>query len=569
MKAALSEQKLRGGYYTPAPIAEFLASWCIQSSTSRVLEPSCGDGNLLEAAVQALLSRGATKKAVGDLLSGVEFDVQEASKSTVRLKSLGVPQAASMVQEGDFFVFCQQQLALRGKKARFDAVIGNPPFIRYQNFPEEHRTLAFEIMREAGLSPNRLTNSWVPFLIASSLLLSERGRIGMIIPAELFQVGYAAEIRQFLSDFFHRITIVTFKRLVFDDIQQEIVLLLGEKENTGEEGIRIVEFEDARELNSFSATSVAESELKPLDHSTEKWTKYFLDTEEIALLRELRQHPQLTLSGSVLDVDVGVVTGDNTFFVLTEEELADNGLSKYVENIVTRSNQLAGVVITPQDFKANTKKGASVHLLRPPEADLHTLPKALRTYIRYGEGQGVNQGYKCRIRKRWFIVPSVWSPDAFMLRQVHGFPKLVLNQIGATCTDTIHRVRFLPVGLAQAGVTSEDVTAAFLNSLTFAFSEVVGRSYGGGVMTFEPSECERLPLPLVNVAGLDFQKIDGLMRKGEIEKVLDETDRVLLRDGLGLDKSEIHMVRGIWNKLRDRRIYRRKPTDKAIIQQVA
>lgn len=558
MKADLSEQKLRGGYYTPSSIAEFLAAWAIPSPTCRVLEPSCGDGSLLEASARALVKLGATPAKIAKQLVGIEFNADEAAKAQARLLEQGIGKSQTVVRHGDFFSFCQEQLVLTGSAGRFDAVIGNPPFIRYQNFPEEHRNLAFEIMRQAGLNPNRLTNSWVPFLVAASLLLSEKGRVAMVIPAELFQVGYAAEIRQFLSDFFHRLTIVTFRRLVFEEIQQEVVLLLGEKEVVGEEGIRVVEFEDARSLNSFCAVTVSQSEVKPLDHSREKWTQYFLDTEEIHLLRELRRHPGLILSGQVLDVDVGVVTGDNDFFILTEAQVSEYGLGDYVENIVTRSNQLSGALFNGGDFAANAGRQAPVYLLRPPEVDFPSLPVELQSYIERGESSGVNQGYKCRIRKRWYIVPSVWSPDAFMLRQVHGFPKLVLNQAGATSTDTVHRVRFLPGGLAMAEATPESVTASFVNSLTFAFSEVMGRSYGGGVLTFEPSECEHLPLPLLNGSNLDLEKVDALLRSGSVESALDETDRILLRDGLGLDKPEIHLVRGIWNKLRDRRINRKK-----------
>ena len=83
--------------------------------------------------------------------------------------------------------------------------------------------------------------------------------------------------------------------------------------------------------------------------------------------------------------------------------------------------------------------------------------------LRWEKSKGYHQGYKCRIRKRWYVVPSVWVPDAFMLRQVHAYPKLVLNTAQAVCTDTIHRVRFLN------GANGETVIAAYLNSLTFAF----------------------------------------------------------------------------------------------------
>jgi adenine-specific DNA-methyltransferase len=138
-----------------------------------------------------------------------------------------------------------------------------------------------------------------------------------------------------------------------------------------------------------------------------------------------------------------------------------------------------------------------------------------------------------------------------MLRQVHAYPKLVLNAAQATCTDTIHRVRF------RHGANGKAVTAAYLNSLTFAFSEVTGRSYGGGVLTFEPSEAERLPLPLINAEQLDLAYFDRRLREGDIDAVLDVTDKVLLRDGLGLRSDQISILRGIWVKLRDRRINRK------------
>ena len=58
LTADASNQKLRGGYYTPPVIARFLAGWAIGAPSDEVLEPSCGDGELLEAAAQRLLDLG-------------------------------------------------------------------------------------------------------------------------------------------------------------------------------------------------------------------------------------------------------------------------------------------------------------------------------------------------------------------------------------------------------------------------------------------------------------------------------------------------------------------------------
>ncbi|MCV5926957.1 hypothetical protein OFO11_34205, partial [Escherichia coli] len=49
----------------------------------------------------------------------------------------------------------------------------------------------------------------------------------------------------------------------------------------------------------------------------------------------------------------------------------------------------------------------------------------LKEYIRLGEEEGVHTGYKCRVRKRWYEVPSIYISDGFLFRQIHKYPLLV------------------------------------------------------------------------------------------------------------------------------------------------
>lgn len=565
MKPALSYQKLRGGYYTPQPIAHFLAQWAVQSATTQILEPSCGDGEILEQALQALIEQGASKEEAIFQTHGVEIEGQERVRALDRIRALGFQPDETTIHRGDFFAYCQQHLMADkglfslcsdGQPRFFDAIIGNPPFVRYQNFPEEQRKPAFQIMKTAGMNPSRLTNTWVPFLVAASFLLTESGRLAMVIPAELLQVNYAAELRLFLSNYFNKLTLITFKKLVFEGIQQEIVLLLAEGNGGETTEIRTIELNGIDDLASYEHTDFSSSELKPMDHSTEKWTQYFLDTDEIELLRTIKENPRLTEAGKVIDVDVGVVTGQNQFFVLSEEQIKNVSLKRYSQRIVSRSGHLRGTIFSEEDWQSNTEKNYPAYLLDLPKKDFDELPQAAQDYIKTGEAAEYHTGFKCRIRPRWYIVPSVWTPDAFMLRQVHGYPKLIVNKAGATCTDTIHRVRLLN------GKSADVIAAAFLNSLTFAFSEVMGRSYGGGVLELEPNEAERLPIPLIGSDNLDIQKLHALLLDNNINAVLDITDKVLLIDGLGLKEQEVKMLRGIWIKLRDRRINRKHSGNK-------
>ncbi len=493
------------------------------------------------------MSLGADIFTAQNLVQGIELDPQEAQKASDRIHTLaGLTRA--QVDIGDFFTYCQSYLF---EDRLFDAIIGNPPFIRYQNFPEHHRTMAFNLMQLAGLHPNRLTNSWVPFLVAATLLLKKTGRLAMVIPAELLQVNYAAELRYFLSNYYSYLTLITFKKLVFSGIQQEVVLLLGEKNGTDHTGIRTIELDGIEDLASFEHAALIGERLKEMDHSTEKWTMYFLEEEELQLIRALKSHPQLTIASDVIDVDVGIVTGLNEFFVLNEQDVEKHDLQPYTQRIVGRSAHLPGILFSESDWLANVERQSPAFLFSPPDEPIYRLPVQLKKYVTNGEEKGLNKGYKCRIRNRWYIVPSVWIPNAFMLRQVHHYPKIILNDASATCTDTIHRVRL------RNGTPAKTITAAFLNSLTFAFSEIIGRSYGGGVLELEPNEAEKLPLPLMGADCLDLIELDGLLREGNISTALDITDEVLLRRAMGLSFEETRMLRNIWQKLRDRRVNRK------------
>lgn len=550
----IDARKLRGGYYTPKPITDFVCKWAITEPTQCILEPSCGDGNFIESAIERLLKLGVQKENLFGLVKGIEFNDIEAEKSKLRAAKYGLN--STTIINADFFDY----ISGKDEAKKFDVVVGNPPFIRYQNFPEEHRERAFEMMRTIGLNPNKLTNIWVPFLVISSNALTKYGRLGMVIPAELFQVKYAAETRVFLSNFFARITIVTFKKLVFDDIQQEIVLLLCEKKVSDDKGIRVVELETLEELEELDFSKILKIPVKSLEHNSEKWTKYFLEEEEIQLLRRIKSDPRIRYCSDVMEVDVGIVTGRNDFFMMKREDVLKWGLEEYTQMVVSKSNHLKGIAFTNDDFNINSEAQVESYLFLPPNTDFDALPKVCQDYILFGEENNFHTGYKCKIRKRWYITPSLWRPDAFALRQVGDYPKIIVNHTGASSTDTIHRVRF------KANMSHEVLALSFLNSLTFAFSEIMGRSYGGGVLTFEPTEIEEIPLPVLNAPSVNVNRIDQLVRERKMEEALDIIDTALLIEHYRFTTDEVKMLRNIWKKLVNRRTSRKNSVKKAALE---
>ena len=550
--ADLDADKLRGGYYTSSEVATWLCAWAIRSSKDRVLEPSCGDGAFLEVAAKRYAEMGARSPTIAKQLIGIEILATEAARARARVKDVLGPRTRDVVETGDFFGWFQQN-----KQPPFDAVVGNPPFIRYQSFPEPHRSRAMAIMAEQGLSPNRLTNIWVPFVVAAASSLRPGGRLALVLPAELLQVSYAAQLRSYLTDRFARIDIVACNELFFENAQQEVVLLLadGALAAASEANCCRVTMTESRTLaeitNRSPSVVLAAAQPKTIRHDNEKWLKYFLTEREITFMRALRDASVTANLSSHASVDVGVVTGKNEFFVLTSEQVAALKLESYTAPLISRSVHLKGAVVGKGDWKTMAAAGDRVHLLHLAPINGTKLSGALARYIRSGEGAEVNRGYKCSIRTPWYAVPSVWTPDGFLFRQIYDFPRAVLNKAGATSTDTIHRIT------CKAG-KPERVIANTYTWLTAASAEIEGRSYGGGVLELEPTEAERLLMPAQLNGAMPLAECDRLTRAGRLDDVLEENARIVLMGHMGLSQADCHLLRDIWAKMRDRRMARRR-----------
>ncbi len=536
-------QKLRGGYYTPVALARYLCEWALRDGGEKVLEPSAGDGNFI-AALSDAVSRKGLKEPVS--VTAVERDPGEVEKARSRTRELDG--AKVCWRNADFF-------DAYGRLPRdFDVVVGNPPFIRFQNFDAASRELAFDHLRQHGYRPTKLANAWAAFVQLSVELLGPGGRLAMVIPAELLQVKYAAELRERVTQTFDHLVIVAFKRLVFEGIQQEVVLLLAEGKRAvpGDHSlVHTLEFEDADALFATGSLSDAIAHA-PDKHARRdvKWTAMFLPDQTFASLEQACRADGIVPLGELADVDVGIVTGRNSFFVLDRDQAERIGINGFVQPLVGRTSSLRSIRFDERDFEAHREKHPSLLI------DLNGVPekkisRSIKTYIAQGEAAGVHEGYKCRIRRRWYDVPSIYAPDAFLFRQIHDAPLLVANEAGATSTDAIHRVRF------KRKLSARKLSAAFCNSLTFAWAEVCGRSYGGGVLELEPREAEELPIPLEAAEALDIDRLDSILRERGVETALDYSDPILLGDGLGLSTGEMKAVRASWVQLRDRRKNRR------------
>ena len=528
-----SKEKLRGGFYTPEPIASFILKWAFNGNKELdILEPSCGDGVFLEE-----IQKGNYEY---NSLTAIEFDEIEAIKS----RKIGLDK--SNIINSDFHEFCINT------KQKFDLIIGNPPYIRFQYFDREQQGFASEIFEKANLKYSKLTNAWVSFVVGSSLLLKEQGKIGFVLPAEILQVSYAQPLREFLGQFYNKINIVSFEKLVFPDIQQEVVLLLCEKNKNKTHLIEHLELRDAEELKNLDVSKL-KSPKKKIDFKSNKWTFYFLDQKEIDFLERLQSKKLIPQLGEYAKVEVGITTGSNPFFTVPLSTVEKYNLEKYAKPLVGRSVQVPSAIFTKKDWIKNRNSEARTHFLSFPKMKDLNGSLGARDYISLGEEEEINKGYKCRIRDEWQIVPSQRISDALFIRRNNKYPKFIINEAKAFTTDTMHRVTI------KENIEIKALTASYYNSLSFAFAEICGRSHGGGVLELMPNEVERILLPYNENNAELLPIIDKMIReKKDISELLKITNKKILKENFGLTNSEIELADGIWKKLSKRRLNRGK-----------
>lgn len=126
-------RKARGAFFTPPEISRYIADWAIRSKDDVVLEPSCGEASFLSAAAASLRQHGKRDLFFASQLHGIEIHRHSADEAKDVLAASGID---ATVQVADFFDVVPG--------TTYDAVIGNPPYVRYQQHAGAGRAKSLE-----------------------------------------------------------------------------------------------------------------------------------------------------------------------------------------------------------------------------------------------------------------------------------------------------------------------------------------------------------------------------------------------------------------------------------------
>jgi len=537
-------RKARGAFFTPPEVTRYICDWAIRSPDDQVYEPSCGEADFLMAAGQRLRALGA-RKVDETLLRGAELHEDSARGALRELDAHGM---SAGIDVADFF---DVDLAPH----QFDVIAGNPPYVRYQAFQGAARLKAQKAALAAGVKLSGLSSSWAAFTIACGELVKPDGRLGFVLPAELLSTNYGGPVRSYLTRRFRSVKLIMFDERVFPGVLAEVVLLLAE----GRGPAKHVEVSRARNLALLGDPPI--TYWRPSDPEG-KWTPGLLPTDAAEAYAGLLKTAAFTELDGWGKASLGMVTGNNRYFCLTADEARILGLT---ENELVRisppgSRHLRGLAFGERAWEDLAEDGRRVFLFRPKHDLEHEMSESAAAYIEAGRMRGVQKAYKCRVRTPWWEVPGIRRPDLFLTYMNHDTPRLVTNAANVAYLNSVHGIT---LKAAHRALGRDVLPVAALNSVTLLGAELVGRSYGGGILKVEPKEAELLPLPSVAVVSEAREKLWALgphlaqlLRKGDLQSAVQEVDRVLLVEHLGLKRALVRQLREAREAMFQRRVSR-------------
>jgi adenine-specific DNA-methyltransferase len=549
--------KDRGAYYTPKAISDFLVDWGLQEvkNPSNILEPSCGDGIFLRSLSESLNS----KKNNTTRVLAIEMNRAEAKKARKVLKPFKkMQEITSNVVTSEYFSY--MSASSERSQRKFDLILGNPPYVKQSKF-ESGREQALSRMKELGLKINQQSNAWVYFVIDAISRMSYNSRIGLVIPSDLLQLDYAKEVQDWITRNLDNTLLIGFEELVFPKIQQDVVLLLGEKKkNSKGKKLGLISVKNTSKLTDDLWKQFLSTK-QSTDCENIDWNLQYLPDSQLSVIDRISSKPEFHAFGDIADAKIGIVTGANKFFCVQKETLKDlkirRGLNKglVVRKLIGSRIEIKGIEYKQSDHEKNHFRNKATSLL-----DFNTtfvrseLPNEIKTYLELGEKLKLHKRNQLKRRDPWYSSEHVLTTRIGMYKRSNDYCKLILKPNDVYSTDTVYRIILSQEYIDT--ITPKQLVFNFVNSLTYLFCEMKGRSYGGGVLELTPKEIRAIKVPLYQCTDEEFSKLDDMFRKNRpIDEILNYSDDVILKF---LTESEKKSLRNSWHTLKNRRNKRPK-----------
>lgn len=464
-RAALQK---KGQFWTPAWLAEIMATWTTEHSPPTLFDPAVGPGTFFSAA-RSIGFRGGF--AGFELHPNVfaECDKKRLNESDFR-----------RVRHADFIS------ASTGHQ--YPAIISNPPYIRH------HRLSLGEKQRLRSLSEKCLgfildgrTGLHVYFLMKCLEMLAPNGKLAFLLPADVCESVSSNRFWKRICERFRLDAIITFEESAapFPQVDTNVmVFLVSNRTPTQSFPWLRLQHRD-RELT-------LEALRCPEKHAGICQTREISEALSTGFSRPPRHNIDGLPLSSFARIVRGIATGANEFFFLTKKQIITLGLDEhFFVRAIGRTRDCPDSVVTEELLEQLELKDRPTWLLKLGNEQKEQYPEPLRNYLNFGEREGFNNRSLIGTRRPWY-------------RMEHRSPPPILfAYLGRRdCRFIANRARVLPLtGFLCVYPFDESADAvgrlllAINHADTIANLHFAAKSYGSGALKAEPRQLDQLLIP--------------------------------------------------------------------------
>ena len=480
-KKGASERNRMGQFATPTQLAvdilRYAKAQLGESEKVRFIDPAIGTGSFYSA-----LRDVFPKTCIGAAV-GYEIDPY-----------YGVPAAKLWGDTGlDIRLedFTQAEVPVDAEK--FDLLICNPPYVRHHHIINgEKQRLKLRTQDACGIEINGLAGLYCYFLGLSHAWLRDGGLAGWLIPSEFMDVNYGVSVKRYLLD---KVMLLHIHRFDPSDVQfsdalvsSAVVWFRKEPPSAGHQ----VRFTYGGSLQRPKLERLVPVETLRRDP---KWTRYPMKESY-----EVTDGPVL---GDFFKIKRGLATGNNGYFILSVEEIAQRGLPMEAFKPILPSPRYLPDDEVKADEMGNPIFERRLFLLDPPwtEEEIRKYYPKLWAYLEEGRVQGIAESYLCRHRSPWYTQENR-PPAPFVCTYFgrsdkrNGRPfRFILNNSQATAAN-VYLMLYPKSPIEHALQDSPELKRrvwAYLNEISAKAMLAEGRVYGGGLHKLEPRELGNVP----------------------------------------------------------------------------
>ncbi|MGL4832224.1 MAG: N-6 DNA methylase [Propionibacteriaceae bacterium] len=515
----ITNEKRYGQHYTPVELARFLARRAATAldsddATLTIVDPACGDGELLIAAAEAIREAGHGNPIT---LLGYDIDEQAVATAHERLRAVGL---SAKLTHGDFLV---QQREM--KAGSIDLIITNPPYVRTQHLGQEASQL---LATEFGLTGRvDLTH---PFVTVASRLLRPGGVLGLLCSNRFLTTIAGENIRRtFMHDGLRVRELYDLgDTKLFRAAVLPAVIIASKAQPTNQPARFVSAYQQPREdatsdLPLFRALEGAESSVAThngnqftvkvgtLALPSDSKTPWRLSEDEADKWLEELQKATWRTFGDIAKIRVGIKsTADKVFLGDNWSHAAPEVEAELLLPLITQSNitpwriadHLEMRVLYPYDL-TSTKR-------RP--LDLCEWPGAY-SYLRDHEDQLRGRKYVIDGGREWWEIwvpqkPSLWAQPKIVFPDISEFPRFALDRSGAVVNGNCYWI-------SLDDILDEDLAYLMLavansNLGVRFYDETCGNKLYSGKRRWITQYVQHMPLP--NPATDEAQRVIALAR---------------------------------------------------------